>query len=609
MSRPKHRDIACARCFRLKRKCDHAKPSCSECRRKGAECLPARSRKAGDSITVPLSYLKQLETEVAELNARSKSVERDTCDAGVQTDFDLDESRQLASPDGIARSPQCPDWQLSNKPERSPGFWPLDMFSLLPDSSFDLPWVDVAPLCTFNSDDTPWLKELYANMYFSVTQREWPFLDEAVWKTWHSQGVSQGQDEWRIFFLQMVYAVGASLSSTLHRDPSHSVRSHDFYTVAMRYYPHVVGHSSMLLQIQASLLMILYALHSPSSEEITASVSSVLPFCVATMAEIRKYAFESRESAGIGIDDVLLEKMFITCYMLNEVIVSGWDRPVSISYRVVDDDMCALGDNLQPAQDVGSALSHLFRLRKIQANMRRSRENRSCEDLGDVKRHRSLFKPALDRWRQDIPQNTLTNVKCGYLHPVWMQKLYDYSLLILGEGARTFEEMDEIRDTLVAIVDVCHNFRMLQEEGHVMCYTWSALVFQFRAGITLLYIVCTMKGSSDNKGRQVQSTAQEAISTCAASLNAFAHRWPDAIPYMRVFEFLQQKVGWAGDGIELEPTALILLEEAELQLEQLKKRYLHRAVLGMIEEMMYGGSIQEELVGNDLMEYLEGEQA
>ena len=91
MSRPlKHRDIACARCFQHKRKCDHAKPSCGECRRKGAECLPARSRKAGDNITIPLDYLKRLEKRVAELDRESSSIETtvETCDAGVQTDFE-----------------------------------------------------------------------------------------------------------------------------------------------------------------------------------------------------------------------------------------------------------------------------------------------------------------------------------------------------------------------------------------------------------------------------------------------------------------------------------------------------------------------------------------
>ncbi|KAK9852040.1 Fungal transcriptional regulatory protein [Penicillium brevicompactum] len=613
MSRPlKHRDIACARCFRLKRKCDHAKPSCSECRRKGAECLPARSRKAGDNITIPLSYLKQLEARVAELGRPSQTAPlQNTCDVGVQTDIDLgfDAQQSLTGPDisELNNALTFPGVQLASpKLWRTPGYLSPDSFSAF----FDIPWMDMAPLTPFASDDTPWLKELYANMYFSVTHREWPFLDEAIWKSWHTNGVSDGQDEWRAFFLQMVYAIGASLFSTLQRDTSHSFRSKEFYTSAMRYYPHVVGHSSMLLQIQASLLMILYALHSPSSEEITTSVGSVLPFCVATMAEIRKHAALSSEiGSGTGVDDVLLEKMFITCYMLNEVIVSGWDRPVSAAYRVVDDDMCSLGDTLQPALGINPALSHLFRLRKIQANIRRSREALPCQDLvGDFKSRLSLFKPALDSWRQDIPQNALKNVQSGYLHPIWMQKLYDYSLLILGEGTREFTEMDGMKDMVAAIVDVCLNFRMLQEEGHVMCYTWSALVFQFRAGIMLLYIAWTTRSMSDCRDQQIQQSIQQAISTCTTNLTVFGDRWTDAMPYLRVFEFLHQKILQPGDAFEVENETVVSLEEAELNLGQLKKRYLHRAVLGMIEDMMYGGIVQEELLEDDLMEFVQGER-
>lgn len=34
-----------------------------------------------------------------------------------------------------------------------------------------------------------------------------------------------------------------------------------------------------------------------------------------------------------------MENMFITCYMLNEIVASGWDRPVSAAYQVIDDDV------------------------------------------------------------------------------------------------------------------------------------------------------------------------------------------------------------------------------------------------------------------------------
>lgn len=346
MSRPlKYRDTACARCCRLKRKCDHAKPSCTECRRKGAECLPARSRKAGDSITIPLSYLRQLETQVAEMNRHCVTMDsRDTCDAGVQTDFDWDRIDPLlvgSDISGTDNSLIFPELKLfENRSWCTPIDCCPDTFPFLTETSFNLPCIDMVPLYPSTSDDTPWLQEHYANLYFSVTHREWPFLDEAAWRSWHAQAMSGGQDEWRTFFLQMVYAIGASLSSIMQRDASDSARSTELYASAMRYYPHVVGHSSMVLQIQASLLRILYALHSPSSEDITAIVSSVLPLCAASMTEIRKHAFISLQNeSATGADEVLSESLFITCYMLNEVIVSGWDRPVSAAYGAVDDDV------------------------------------------------------------------------------------------------------------------------------------------------------------------------------------------------------------------------------------------------------------------------------
>jgi hypothetical protein len=281
----------------------------------------------------------------------------ETCDAGVQTDFDDQEHKpnDLGNDSDYLMGDQnssgaendrslmlLSDLQQSSQRSgrTSPSFFSPDAFSLFPEATFDVPWIDLAPSYPLSDDDSPWLKELYTNVYFSVTHREWPFLDEAAWKSWHAEAVLDGQDEWKAFFLHMVYAIGASLCHNLQRDPSHSVQSKEYYASAMRYYPYVVGHSSMVLQIQASLFMILYAMHSPSSEDITASVSSVLPFCTAAMTEIRKHVLICHDNGSMtGSTEVLSENMFITCYMLNEVIVSGWDRPVSAAYRVVDDDV------------------------------------------------------------------------------------------------------------------------------------------------------------------------------------------------------------------------------------------------------------------------------
>jgi len=121
----------------------------------------------------------------------------------------------------------------------------------------------------------------------------------------------------------------------------------------------------------------------------------------------------------------------------------------------------------------------------------------------------------------------------------------------------------------------------------------------------LLYIVWTTANLTDSRNQQqIRQTTQEAISTCATNLTGFADRWTDAMPYLNIFEFLRQKVTWNVDTSAVESSTPVLLEEAELYLDQLKKSYLHRAVLGMIEDMMYGGSIQQELLEDDLMELM-----
>lgn len=367
MSRPlKQREIACARCFRLKRKCDHAKPTCGECRRKGAECIPARSRKTGESITVPLAYLKNLERRVAELEdlLDTTNTRVELCDVGVQTDpAPEDEETHISTPCGALWMPYNTPKDNTPKPKidfpedenalvpfsETPqlGLWSrspsqtsfTDAFSLWNEQNFDFLRVNTAPAYPLLCDNSPWLSELYTNIYFSISHREWPFLNESAWKKWHSEEGLDGHG-WRTFFLRMVYAIGASLCSTMHRDPLHLVRSKELYASAMSYYPHVVGHSSMVLQVQASLLLIVYALHSSSSEEIDTSVSSILPFCTAAMAEIRKYERANGEDElSVTSGEAWTENMFITCYMLNEIIACGWDRPASAAYRAIDDDV------------------------------------------------------------------------------------------------------------------------------------------------------------------------------------------------------------------------------------------------------------------------------
>lgn len=116
----------------------------------------------------------------------------------------------------------------------------------------------------------------------------------------------------------------------------------------------------------------------------------------------------------------------------------------------------------------------------------------------------------------------------------------------------------------------------------------------------MLYIVWATTHITDIQGQQrIRQNNQQAIATCTANLAGFVDRWKDVTPYMKIFEFIRQKVMWNAGAFGVNSSALISLDEAELHLEQLRKNYLHRAVLGMIEDMMYGRSIHQDLLEDD----------
>lgn len=56
-----------------------------------------------------------------------------------------------------------------------------------------------------------------------------------------------------------------------------------------------------------------------------------------------------------------------------------------------------------------------------------------------------------------------------------MTKLYDYSILILLQEKRNFLDHEGIKEIFAAVVEVCLKFRQFQEEGHVLCFTWTAV--------------------------------------------------------------------------------------------------------------------------------------
>lgn len=118
----------------------------------------------------------------------------------------------------------------------------------------------------------------------------------------------------------------------------------------------------------------------------------------------------------------------------------------------------------------------------------------------------------------------------------------------------------------------------------------------------LLYLIWATRPIMDSLILQGQNSydSPEAIDACLKNFACFAERWEDAVPYFELFQFLHQKI-LQTTGTSAMEVDLPGLAEAEAHLDQLKKKYLHRAILGMIEDMMYGGFVQYDALPDTLV--------
>lgn len=118
----------------------------------------------------------------------------------------------------------------------------------------------------------------------------------------------------------------------------------------------------------------------------------------------------------------------------------------------------------------------------------------------------------------------------------------------------------------------------------------------------LLYLIWATRPIMDSLVLQGQNSydSPEATDACLKNLACFADRWEDAVPYFKLFQFLYQKTHQTTVSCAM-ATDFPGLVEAEALLDQLKKKYLHRAILGMIEDMMYGGFVQYEGMADTLV--------
>lgn len=340
------RKIACIRCRTRKKRCDHAVPTCGECRRSGSECVPYGARKSGSFATIPVAYLRQLEAHAAE--AQRSPPPTDMIAHGISTQEtaeDSDGANDSASPfDGggyISDTSRGARLVLQSEqrqvdmegPEINiPNDGPPRRFSCnsLAGSSMTTPQT---VLSTIGKD---WLDH-YTKIYFRHVQPQWTFIDEVAWRdayATHSSRVFEAATYH--FVIQMVLAIGALVSSSFRADCPHLAHASRLHDEAMnKNLGNVTGHSSPLIRTQAFLLMLLYAFHGPSPDPVSGSVMLVLMNCANLMDDTQ----EVNEHAGnLCVDYEHTRNMTImSSHILNEVVASAWTYPQPFMFEILDE--------------------------------------------------------------------------------------------------------------------------------------------------------------------------------------------------------------------------------------------------------------------------------
>ena len=385
------------RCRTRKKRCDHAVPTCGECKRSSSRCIQYGMRTSGSFATVPVSYLRQLEAQVAGFQHDSHTGNLAATDVSQFSDHtegangednyispfsgnveaEAEESVPLAAGEtttasvGISCAGVAVDMQ-PNDPQSSPteidqgggfldtsrnrharfgvdtqqggptglGSRPLHQHEGVnlpcPDGEADT--LETENTCLYIGED--WMDH-YASTYFHHVQPQWSFLDDRAWAitfaAWKKDPSSPNPAH--RFIIQLVLAVGALMCSSFRADCPHllhAFRAHD--GAVRRYLGRITQHPSALLRTQASLLLILYAFHSPSSASIPSDLLLVLMSCTNLMNQAEGSDPESKE-LGKSFERVRRHAIMSSA-IINELVSSAWTYPQTFVFEFLDDSVC-----------------------------------------------------------------------------------------------------------------------------------------------------------------------------------------------------------------------------------------------------------------------------
>ncbi|KAE8866640.1 hypothetical protein PTNB73_04734 [Pyrenophora teres f. teres] len=626
----KQRNLACQRCRSRKQKCEDNRP-CGNCVRGGEECLPTQP---APRLHVESEYVRVLEERIAELESLDPQQSLDHLGsahsridglASVETPTANGEIGNRDTP-GATTSPPIQRKVVPRQP--SAQYTSLSAYATVAgfEEETDLNHFYLGLLASpsasddFQNDSVPSTTTvgdahaLAVNLplhhtnslleaYRERAQAQYPFFHWDTLLTWHlewkySLACDLNKRAWQGFFVNLVYATSLVLQRKSHVA---TFDMHAFYRSGLSLLPAILRQPDKILQVQAYLLLSVYALHQSSTERIITLASTTMRQCVQQqlhLSEVEPQPLDVHARLRIQVR----RRCFWCAYTLDRLVMSAFDLPPSVADQMItvrpfanieDRDllgaaavtpaMVELADD--PKYTCMSPALHILQCRRIQSEISavtlRSDYYTQFESTSEW---RVRILAELEKFKSRVQRFSDPQSK-GYTSQRWQAMIYHYTLLMLYRPTKT-NVLETAGDWSVqASTQACLMFRKSQIDRQI-AQPWLALIVQFQSGITLLY--CFWATAPEHRTENYNSLdVPDALRACSNVLAIMADRWAKADCLRDVFELLVREIPLV-DHPNKPPVRLSEKASSAIQLHlpQVRALVVHRPVLRMIEEMI-----------------------
>ncbi|KAJ4033794.1 hypothetical protein NW761_006474 [Fusarium oxysporum] len=572
--------VACISCKDRKLKCDGQIPSCSNCRRSGLGCF------VEDPITKrhqPRNYLETLEQRVILLEAQLKKAQPSVTNGpspsassqaastsdqasttAIDERFELDDLSSMIGTLSLNAAGAEPSYLGASsafafarfmKPSirQAVASLPPEISSISRSQSHGHASYPPEP-CPLPDYQTA---VKLSNAYFQNIHPQYPFLHEPTFRLWETvledplEAMSSlGYDPVPLYFLNMVYAIGALLK------PGLGYSAEQLYVSAMLYIDEIICNDNLEC-IQAILCSAAYSLRSAKGTSHWKLGGQALRQCV----NLGYHRNQKRLRSTLNpLQRELQKRAFWSAYVMECSAAVMLGRPLSLHYQEIDAEFpldikesqisstgiygAARSLNSEPSTMMIHAI-HGFRIRALIGRIQTTLYSDST--LRDATIRQALIEhlsDELEEWYAARPL-PMTPPDGGalsfFVSADWYEANYNYAVLQLYRPQITDTKTSASDGIFLKCLNTskqtCHIFRR-QYFGKPMAYTWSALHELFLAGLTYLYCLWMSPAARQvSRHDEVSNTCTD----CTMVLVILAERWPEAAPFRNIFEVLASR--------------------------------------------------------------------